>query len=528
LRYLFEEYVLDADRRELHRGVEVISIAPKAFDLLHYLICNRGQVVSKDELIKAIWNGRAMSDVALTTRINAVRRAIGDTGEGQRLLKTLPRKGLRFVGSVQEAQQPVAPSAVSARSKDLQETAHLRTSPPHLSILVLPFANLSGDPRQDYFVDGVTESLTTDLSRISGSFVIGRHTAFAYKGKTTDPRRLGHELNVRYLLEGSIQRGGNRLRVNVQLVDAETANHLWAERFDQPLSDLFDMQDEIVSRLANTLGAQLIEAEARRAERSLRTDALDLYFQGRAWMNKGTTTEYLTRARGFFERALAIDPRNIDALVGLAGADVTMAGNGLTDDQAPRFLAAETNAIKALSSDPAHAIAHWVLGAVYNFTNRAAQGIAECQQALVLDRNLAGAHGSMGAGKFLMGRPDETEAHILEALRLSPRDINAYWWMYCIGRAKIHLGSDAEAADWLRRSIEANRNYPLAHFGLAATLGLFGALDEAQAAAKAGLSLDPDFTVRRVLAAKFSDNPAYLAARERICEGMRIAGVPNG
>ena len=197
-------------------------------------------------------------------------------------------------------------------------------SPPRLSIVVLPFTNLSGDPEQDYFVDGVTESLTTDLSRITGSFVIGRHTAFTYKGKAVDLKQIGRELNVRYVLEGSVQRGGNRLRVNVQLVDAETGNHLWAERFDKPIADLFDMQDEIVSRLANTLNAQLIAAEARRAERSLHPDAMDLYFQGRACWNKGTTPEYMTQARGFFERALALDPGNVEALVGMAAVDVTV------------------------------------------------------------------------------------------------------------------------------------------------------------------------------------------------------------
>ena len=194
------------------------------------------------------------------------------------------------------------------------------TSAPRLSIVVLPFANLSGDPEQDYFVDGVTESLTTDLSSIRDSFVIGRHTAFTYKGNAVE-KKIGRELNVRYALEGSVQRSGNRLRVNVQLVDAESGNHLWAERFDKPIADLFDMQDEIVSRLANTLNAQLVAVEARRAERSLHPDAMDLNFQGRACLNRGTTPEYLNQARGFFARALELDPRNVDALVGMATVD---------------------------------------------------------------------------------------------------------------------------------------------------------------------------------------------------------------
>ena len=188
------------------------------------------------------------------------------------------------------------------------------SSAPRLSIIVLPFANIGGDPEQEYFVDGVTESLTTDLSRISGSFVTARNTAFTYKGKPFDVKQIGRELNVRYILEGSVQRGGSRMRVNVQLIDAETGNHLWAERFDKPVADLFDMQDEIVARLASQLGTRMVEAEARRAERSAHPDSMDLYFQGLVWWNKGQNPENVIQARGFFERALALDPHNVDAL----------------------------------------------------------------------------------------------------------------------------------------------------------------------------------------------------------------------
>jgi TolB-like protein len=197
----------------------------------------------------------------------------------------------------------------------------LASTPPRLSIVVLPFANIGGDPEQEYFVDGVTESLTTDLSRISGSFVIGRNTAFTYKGKHVDLKQIGRELNVRYVLEGSVQRGGSRMRVNVQLIDAETGKHLWAERFDKPLADLFDMQDEIVARLASQLGTQFIAAEARRAELTPHPDSMDLYFQGMACVSKGWTPEYVAQACGFFERALALDPGNIEALVGTGIAD---------------------------------------------------------------------------------------------------------------------------------------------------------------------------------------------------------------
>jgi TolB-like protein/class 3 adenylate cyclase len=401
-------------------------------------------------------------------------------------------------------------------------------SAPRLSMVVLPFANISGDPEQEYFVDGVTESLTTDLSRIRGAFVIARNTAFTFKGKAIDVKKLGRELNVRYVLEGSVQRGGNRLRVNVQLIDVETGNHLWAERFDKPVADLFDMQDEIVSRLANTLNAQLVEAEARRAERSLHPDAMDLYFQGIAFANRGTTQEYLTPARGFFERALALDPDCIEALVGIANVTEAMVVAGLTDDPAPNLAVAEAASNRALSLAPQHALAHLRLGVALILTRRAVQGIAECERALALDHNLAHAHAWVGLAKVYIGRAAETEAHVHEAFRLSPRDAHSYVWLLIVGTAKLHLNADGEAVAWLRRSIEANRNHPIPHFWLAAALARLGALNEAKVAAGAGLVLNPGFTIRRVRTQLPSNNPIYLAGRERVYEGLRMAGVPEG
>ena len=401
-------------------------------------------------------------------------------------------------------------------------------SPPRLSIVVLPFANLSGDPEQDYFVDGVTESLTTDLSRIGGSFVIGRHTAFTYKGKAVDLKQIGRALNVRYVLEGSVQRSGKRLRVNVQLIDAETANHLWADRFDKPVADLFDMQDEIVSRLANTLNAQLMEVEARRAERSLHPNALDLYFQGMARWNKHWTPAHLTQARSFFEQALEIEPDNVEALVGTAMVDAAMAGFLLADDPDVRFPAAEAALIKALSLDPQHAVAHLILGGVQLCTNRAAQGVAECKHALVLNRNLAEAHACIGVAKLFVGRATETEAHVQEVLRVSPRDQAAPRWMCFAGLAKLHLGADAEATEWLRRSLETNPNYHIAHILCAAALALLGKIDEAHDAIRAGLALDPTFTIRRLKIVWYSDDPTFLVGGKRVAKGMRLAGVPEG
>ena len=430
--------------------------------------------------------------------------------------------------SLKNIARPIRAYAVGLSANCTCRTAPLPSSAPRLSIVVLPFANIGGDPEQEYFVDGVTESLTTDLSRISGAFVIARNTAFTFKGKAVDVKKLGRELNVRYVLEGSVQRGGNRLRVNVQLIDAETGNHLWAERFDKPVADLFDMQDEIVSRLANTLNAQLIAVEARRAERSPHPDAIDLCFQGAAWFNIGRTPENMAQARGFYERALALEPGNVEALVGTALVDFGIGTNLLPDDRIERLTAAEAAVTKALSLAPNHPMAHCVLGLVKIFTNRAAQGIAECERALTLDRNLAVAHGSIGIAKFYLGRGGETEAHMEHALRLSPRDTLVYIWTMFVGLAKLWQGADAEAIVWLRRSLEANRNHPGAHFNLAAALALVGELDEARATVQAGLALNPSFTIRRHRTNTPSNHPAYLAGRERVYEALRLAGVPEG
>ena len=408
-----------------------------------------------------------------------------------------------------------------------QSSPTQKSGPPRLSIVVLPFANFGGDAEQEYFVDGVTESLTTDLSRMSGMLVIGRNTAFTYKGKAVDLKQIGRELNVRYVLEGSVQRGGNRMRVNVQLIDAESGNHVWAERFDKPLADLFDMQDEIVARLANTLNAQLVTAEARRADRATDPDAMDLYFQGMACVNRGMTAADLTQARALFERALALDPGDIDALVGTAIADVYFASNFSLDNQGARALAAEAALKRVLSVAPEHAAAHSWLGRLLIGTNRPSQGIAQCERALTLDRNLAGAHAFIGLGKSAVGRAEETEAHVQEALRLSPRDTLTYRWSLIAGLAKLSLGEDEEAISWLNRSIENNRNFAVVHFSLAAALAHLDQADDARSAVNAGLALDPTFTIDRFRAGTPSNNPVFLARRERIALGMRKAGVPE-
>ncbi len=424
--------------------------------------------------------------------------------------------------------RPIRTFAVGPRGAGAAKPAEPQSGPPRLSIVVLPFANLGGDAEQDYFVDGVTETLTTDLSRIAGSFVIGRNTAFTYKGKAVDLKQVGRELGVRYALEGSVQRGGNRMRINVQLIETETGQHLWAERFDKPVADLFDMQDEVVARLANQLGAQLVAAEARRAERAPKPDSLDLYFQGWAWVNKGLTPEYLMKARGFFERALALDPGSVENLAGIAGVDGMLGTAFMADDRDSRIQSAEAALTRILSQTPNHAWAHGMLGTVMIYTKRAVKGVAACERALALDPNLVNARAHIGIACHFAGRPAETEGHVREALRLSPRDTRAYMWMGMAGSAKHALREYPEAIDWYRRGLEANRNSPIYHFLLGATLANSGRRDEASEAVRAGLVLDPGFTIRRFLRGAPSDNAAFLEHRGRQIEGLRKAGVPEG
>jgi TolB-like protein/class 3 adenylate cyclase len=420
------------------------------------------------------------------------------------------------------------PAAVATKSPAL--VASNVTTPAearHLSLVVLPFANLSNDPSQDYFADGITESLTTDLSRLSGALVIARNTAFTFKGKNVDAREIGKELGVRYVLEGSVQRDAGRMRVNVQLIDAETGNHLWADRFDKPLADLFGMQDEIVARLANQLGTELISAEARRGQQAANPDSMDLYFQGMEWFNRGTNLENMNHARGFFERALALDPGNVDALLGVGRADFEVGAAFLSDDRPARLASAEATMGKVLSLRPNDARAHEVLGGTLNQTKRTAQAIAEFERALALDPNLADAHGDIGLAKNFAGRAEETEAYVNEALRLSPRDKSAWLWLQFAGGAKLQLGADEEAVAKLRHGIDINRTFPLSHFFLAAALANLGKLDDAQAETRLGLTLDPTFTIQRFRVQE-SDNPIFLAGREHIIKGMRKAGVPEG
>jgi TolB-like protein/DNA-binding winged helix-turn-helix (wHTH) protein/Flp pilus assembly protein TadD len=548
--FTFGSFRLFPDQQLLLDGETPVPLGSRAREILLALVERPGVVVTRDELFARGWPRQVVEESNLKFQVSLLRKALGDDQLGNRFITNIPGRGYCFVAPVESSDRKLASPArakpdapvedtsgrvdsheaefAAERKPPLLESPPEKSAPPRLSIVVLPFANIGGDPEQDYFADGVTENLTTDLSRMRGAFVIGRNTAFTYKGKVIDLKQIGRELNVRYILEGSVQRAGTRIRVNVQLIDAESGNHLWAERFDSPVVDLLDMQDDIVSRLARQLDVELIAAEARRAELSPNPDSFDLYFRGKASFNKGLTPEDLSNARDFFERALVLDRGNLDAQVGTAAVDVVAANTYQIKDQRSRLAAAEKALTTVLLCAPNHAYAHFLMGMTLTLAGRPAQGVAECERALALDKNLAAARAFIGLTKLRLGRVEETEADVRAALSISPRDKDAFAWIAYLAGAKLYLGEYEEAAAEYRRSQEYNRNHPLVYFYLGAALALAGHIDEAKAEVREGLNRVPDFTIRSFRAGTLSDNRTYLAQRERLYDGLRKAGVPEG
>ena len=312
MRYLFEEYAFDTARRQLCCGPDVIAVTPQVFDLLAYLIRHRERVVTKDDLIGAIWNGRIVSDAALTTRLNAARCAIDDSGAEQRLIKTFPRKGFRFVGQVREARE-VAPNP-----GDAPESAP--AVPDNPSIAVLPFANMSGDPEQEYFADGIVEDIITALSRFKSLFVIARNSSFTFKGRAVDIKEVGRRLGVRYVLEGSVRKASGKVRITCQLIDAATGAHIWADRFERDMTDIFALQDNVTLAVVSAIQPKLLQAEIAQATRR-RPEHLTAYDYFLRALQQAilATREGVAEALRLLQRALELDPGFAGAAA-LAGA----------------------------------------------------------------------------------------------------------------------------------------------------------------------------------------------------------------
>jgi TolB-like protein/tetratricopeptide (TPR) repeat protein len=423
----------------------------------------------------------------------------------------------------------------SARSTGDEDAAEASAPPardggsPRLSIVVLPFVSIVEHGDCDRHADGITETLTTDLSRSPGLVVISRNTAFAYKGKTVDTRQVGRELGVRYVFQGSAQTHGDWMRINAQLVDSDSGAPIWAERFDHPCADTFKLQDEVTSRLARAIHVEMVAAESRKVAREDpdRLDSLDHTLRGWASWNEPLSLETARTARRFFEAALRLDADNVSALLGLADTHIWEIRMYESPDRAAQLAAAAAAATKALTLDPDSAEAHMTYGTVLFAMRAPHRALREFELAVRLNRNLAPAHGYLGLMKFFLGRSEETRAHIEEAMRLSPRDPLLFHWHYLIGIADVYLGRVVRGLENLRKSIELNPNWGLSQYVLAGALGLAGLLVDAADACAEARRLAPSFTIARFRAEAVSDNPIYLAQREHLYEGLRLAGAPE-
>jgi adenylate cyclase len=390
----------------------------------------------------------------------------------------------------------------------------------HLSIVVLPFANLSGDPAQDYFADGVTENLTTDLSRIRGSFVIARNTAFTFKGKAIDAKEIGKELGVRYVLEGSVQRDQNRVRVNAQLVDAETGAHLWADRFEEDVSDLFKLQDQVVARLANSLGHALIDAEAQKGARSKNPDAIDLAMRGWAvFYQQPPTKETYDAALTLFEQALKIDPNDAEALTGDAVTTLNQYLYGWTNpgiDYEAKILG---QAERAIALAPRSSDAYYVKSFYLFIFRRWNDALGAANAGLAIDPNNAALYSVRGVAEVSLGRFEQAKSDALQAIRLSPRDPFVGAWHLGIGDAELGLGHFGSAIDAYHKTIDLGFRAFQPYIDLAAVYALEGKLDEAKSALAEARRLNPQLTVKSLQAVAPNLPPLF--------EGARKAGLPE-
>jgi TolB-like protein/DNA-binding winged helix-turn-helix (wHTH) protein len=597
--FLFEDFRLDRRgdglcRRD-ERGVFVpITIGPRALDVLAVLVARTGELVSKEEIMAAVWRRTVVESANLTVQISALRRVL-DYGRSEgSCIQTVAARGYRFVVPVTRVERSIPPTgrreaaampaerailteprrphrrfaaiaaAVSAvlvtaglawwiwpppRSQKASAPASvsaMQLVAPRLSIVVLPFANLSNDPDQQYFADGITEDLTTDLSTLPNMLVIARNTAFTYKNKPIDAKQIGREFGVRYLLEGSVQRSGTQVRVTTQLIDAETGTHLYAERFDRPLGDLFALQNDVTSRIAVALNLELVAAEAGRP--SEKPDALEYILRGRAALARGPPTRE-SKAEGIalYERALAAQPGSIDAQSRLADGLIGRVLDGLSDSPEEDVRRAETLLTTASAAAPRDPFLHYLKGQILRAvaqgpfgldaaarTARFADAIPEYAIVLAAIPNAVGVIPHLAWCKFMTGAEEEAIPLLEKAIRLSPRDPFLFLWYTRLGAVHFFQGRLDEAILWLDKARRANPPFPPPHALLAAAYGLKGdlahaAAELAESGERAKARNDNRFATIPLVRKNGDLNAPLLHDRfeEFFITGLRKAGLPE-
>jgi len=517
VRFFFLDHMLDPDRRELSRCDSLIAVEPQVFDLLVHLVRNRDRVVSKDELIGSVWHGRIVSDSTFSSRVNAARRAIGDNGDEQRLIRTIARRGLRFVAEVEEE--------LRDEPAEVLEEIHPRPALPsndRPAIAVLPFANLSGDAEQDYFSDGISDDIITALSKLRWFFVIARNSSFTYKGKSVHMSRIAEELGVDYVVEGSVQRGGDRVRINVQLNDVATGSHIWAERYDRDLADMFAVQDEITEAIVAAIEPQLLAAENFRAQRKApdSMDAWDLVMRALSYYWRVSHRDNLV-AQALLEKAISIDPGSAQALGVLAASHTFSAHMGWAEMKTALPVARDA-ALKAIRADSEDPWAHHALACVYLFTRHFDDALAEFETALALNPNFAFAQAYHGLALSYCGRWEEAAEAASRALRLSPRDPFSALYSGVAAYAQFVGCNYEEAMRLAREAVRQRFDFVGAHRVLVAAAGMAGQTEAAAAATAELRRAQPNISLAWIA----SEMPMKLTTdRDHYLEGFRRAGL---
>jgi TolB-like protein/Tfp pilus assembly protein PilF len=540
--FLFDGYRLD--RRGLFRpddcGVSTpVAIGGRALDLLGVLVQRHGEILSKAEIMAAVWPVRVVEDGNLTLQISALRRILDRDRSGTSCIQTVARRGYCFVAEVTRVEaMTTAAAAAGIRGEAEASQGAAATSSgstgslPRLSIVVLPFTNLSNDPEHEFLADGITDDLTTDLSRIAESFVVACSTALTYKGKSADVKQVGRELGVRYVLEGSVRRSGGQIRINVQLIDAETGGHLWAERLDTEREKLAEAEDEITGRLARTLNLELVEAVGLRIEqeRSIDPDAHDLAMRGWALFYRPRSAATLKDAQRAFEQALELDPQYVQARVGVATVLVAAIIEGWSSSPSDDQERVEELLGEVFTRGANDAMAHLAIAVLRRSQNRLTEARIEAERAVALDHNNSAALHELGLAYMYLCRPELAIPHIEKAIRLNPRDPLVSAMHYGLGRCHLLLGHIDQAVELFDRVRAASPRFWDVHMWLAGALGLKGDLDGARAELAEAQRLKPEiesFARWRAYQPSIAV-PAYWTLRETTVNvGLRRAGFPE-
>jgi TolB-like protein len=527
LRFVFADCVLDAERRELTRASAAVAIGPQVFDLLLYVLRNRERVVSRDDLLAGVWNGRIVSESTLASHINAARKAIGDTGQEQRLIRTVARKGFRFVGEVSEIEGPDADAApAEATGPPHGAPAPALAFPEKPSIAVLPFVNLSGDPEQDYFADGMVEDIIAALSRIGWLFVIAHNSTLTYKGRAVDVKQVSRELGVGYVLEGSIRKAANRIRITGQLVDAPSGMHLWAERYEGTLDDMFDLQDRMTESVVGAIAPQLERFEIERAKRkpTESLDAYDHYLRGMASFHQGTK-EAISQALASFHQALALDEEFASAYGMAAWCIFWRKINGWMSDRPREIAEGRRLAQRAVDLGKSDAVALARGGhALAHFDNDFDSGIDLLDRALVLNPNLAAAWFLGAYLRVLRGEPEAAIERFAHAMRLSPLDSEMFRMQAGMALAHLVARRFDVASQWAQKAFRELPVFLMAVSIIAASHALAGRMDEARRAMAHLRALDPGLRV-----ATLQDWVRFKRVEDAqlFAQGLRQAGLPE-